>query len=291
MSGPLTSPESSHSLPSSLEFYLGSHMPHWLAIQGIPSLFISHRRLANRRTLPRATGSWALDSGGFSELSLYGGWRTTPKEYVAAVRRYDDEIGSLAWAAPQDWMCEPHMLAQTGKSVAEHQRLTIDNFRTITDLWWAGKTGWGPDAWRDWPDMCPFMPVLQGWHLDDYRRHADAYYAVGIELECYPLVGLGSVCRRQNTTGVERLIREFTPWLALHGFGVKTLGLERVGHRLESADSMAWSLNGRHTPGCGSGHRNEANCLQFALRWREKTLARVGVSSDVEQMSLFSGSA
>ena len=29
--------------------------------------------------------------------------------YVAAVRRYRDEIGSLEWAAPQDWMCELFM--------------------------------------------------------------------------------------------------------------------------------------------------------------------------------------
>lgn len=275
----VAAPAGPYELPSDLTFYLGAHMPHWLAVPGIPPLFVSHRRLAGRKTLPRATGWWALDSGGFTELSMFGEWRTTPAEYVATVRRYDEEIGSLGWCAPQDWMVEPFMLARTGKTVAEHQRLTIGNFRTLTDLWWRGEAPhWGADAWRDWPDLCPFMPVLQGWHPDDYLRHADAYYAAGIELEHYPLVGLGSVCRRQSTAGVERLIRELTPWLALHGFGFKTLGLERVGHRLESADSMAWSLDGRHTPGCGPTHKNEANCLPFALRWRDQVLARVGCS-------------
>ena len=38
---------------------------------------------------------WALDSGGFSELSRYGGWRTTPEDYVAAVKRYDRQVGQL----------------------------------------------------------------------------------------------------------------------------------------------------------------------------------------------------
>lgn len=274
-----------HELPGDLTFYLGAHMPHWLAVPGIPPLFVSHRRLASRKTLPLATGSWALDSGGFTELSMFGEWRTTPAEYVAAVRRYDAEVGHLDWAAPQDWMCEPFILAKTGRTVAEHQALTIENFRHLTDLWWAGNSGWGPDAWRDWPDLCPFMPVLQGWTLDDYRRHADAYYVAGVELEHYPVVGLGSVCRRQNTAGVERLITELTPWLALHGFGFKTLGLARVGHRLESADSMAWSLDGRHTPGCTPTHRNEANCLTFALRWRTSVLARVGRPAG-EQLTL-----
>ena len=32
------------------------------------------------KTLPRARGRWALDSGGFSELSLYGEWRTSARD-------------------------------------------------------------------------------------------------------------------------------------------------------------------------------------------------------------------
>ena len=62
--------------------YLGTHMDGWLAHVGVP-LFVSHRRLVRRKTLPMARSGWALDSGGFSELSMYGGWRTnTLEEYV-----------------------------------------------------------------------------------------------------------------------------------------------------------------------------------------------------------------
>ena len=100
-------------------FYLGTHMDGWLAHVGVP-LFVSHRRLARRKTLPKARTGWALDSAAFSELSLYGGWRTTPEEYVAAVKRYDREIGQLEWAPGQDWPCESDMLARTGLSVEEH---------------------------------------------------------------------------------------------------------------------------------------------------------------------------
>jgi hypothetical protein len=67
-------------------------------------LLVSHRRLAGRRTLPRATGRWALDSGGFTELSIHGRWRFDEHTYVAAVRRYATEIGRLDWAAPMDHM-------------------------------------------------------------------------------------------------------------------------------------------------------------------------------------------
>jgi hypothetical protein len=85
-------------------FFLGTHQPHWLGL-GVP-LFVSDRRLRRYRTLPRAGTGWALDSGGFTELSTYGHWDAgpTPAEYVARIRRYAVDIGQLAWAAPQDWM-------------------------------------------------------------------------------------------------------------------------------------------------------------------------------------------
>ncbi|MFI7680620.1 hypothetical protein ACIBVP_43555, partial [Actinophytocola sp. NPDC049390] len=47
-----------------MKFYLGIHQPSWLARGlGVPFL-VSHRRLAGRRSLLRASSSWALDSGG-----------------------------------------------------------------------------------------------------------------------------------------------------------------------------------------------------------------------------------
>jgi hypothetical protein len=255
-------------------FYLGTHMPSWLSHADMPtnvSLFVCHRRLAARKSLPRSRVHWALDSGGFSELQMYGEWRTTPREYVAAVRRYDEEIGNLGWAAPQDWMCEPIVISGghagpitfvgTKLSVAEHQRRTVDNFVELSNLW-------GDD------DTNPFMPVLQGFERDDYLRCFDLYGHAGIDLKAYPVVCLGSVCRRQNTQEIGDIITallELDPGLPLHGFGVKKQGLGRYGHLLTTADSLAWSYDARRSPrleGC-VGHKNCANCLTYALRWRE----------------------
>jgi hypothetical protein len=62
----------------------------------------------------------------------------------------------------------------------------------------------------------------------------------------------------------------------LHGFGFKTLGLERVGHLLASADSAAWSSHARHRPPLpGHPHKNCANCIDYALRWRTRVLAAI----------------
>lgn len=243
-----------------MRFYLGTHHPHWLSRLDVP-LFVSHRTLAHRRTLPRARVGWALDSGAFTELSTYGAWRTTPQTYAAAVARYAAEIGRLDWAAPQDWMCEPFMLERTGLTVAEHQRRTIASYLTLRDL----------------APTLPWVPVLQGWALNDYLAHLDAYAAAGVDLAAVPVVGLGSVCRRQATREIDQIVATLAETgLRLHGFGVKTAGLVLYGPDLTSADSLAWSYQARRRPplpGCVR-HRTCANCPRYALAWRERVLRR-----------------
>lgn len=243
-----------------MRFYLGTHQPAWLARGlGIP-LLVSHRRLAGRRTLPRVSGPWALDSGGFTELSMHGRWGTGPRAYARAMRRYADEIGHLDWAAPQDWMTEEHVLRRTGLTVAEHQRRTVTNYLLLRDL--------DPDL--------PIIPVVQGQHVDDHLRCADLYHDHDVDLAALPLVGVGSVCRRQHTREVERIVRALAArGRRLHCFGVKTTGLLHFADAICSSDSLSWSFSGRYLPGCTPSHRTEANCLRHALAWHDNLLGKL----------------
>src|SRR5262249_3771908 len=154
------------------------HLPHWLRLadgdsDGVP-LFVSDRRLRRYRRLPRAVTWWALDSGGFTELARHGSWDhgPTPAAYAARIRRYRDEIGHLAWAAPQD-QCEPWIVAKT---------------------------------------------VVQG-HTD-YLACVEAYHRAGVDLTRAPLVGVGTLCRRQATTQVGDILTTLHRAGAtrLHGF-------------------------------------------------------------------------
>ena len=285
-------------------FMLGCSQPNWLAYPAEPGddepapLFVAVQRLYGRlrsRQLPRAAGRWALDSGGFNHVATHGAWTVPAETYAEQVWRLAHGVGNLQWAAAQDWMCEPFILARTGLDVTEHQALTVDNFRALrrqwdilTDRHAAGLIGpFGRDAL-----LCPFRPVLQGWQLDDYFRCADMYERSGVHLAGYPLVGLGSVCRRQATSDialiVERLHTELD--LPLHGFGIKSLGLERYGAFLSSSDSHAWSTAARRRERyCqhNDGVRWERNCRQYALEWRDRLLTRMAAADIPQQMRLF----
>lgn len=242
-------------------FYLGTHEPAWLRRTSVP-LFLSRRRLARLKgVLPRALGPWALDSGGFSELALHGAWETSPRDYAAQARRYAQEVGNMAFAAIQDWMCEPFMLAKTGKTVRDHQQLSVRSFLDLMDL--------APEV--------PWCPVLQGWAAADYVEHAALYEAAGVDLGARPRVGVGSVCRRQATAEAVAIFEDLrTLKLKLHGFGLKK-GFLKLAFRagLESFDSMAWSYRARRhgTALEGCQHKSCANCMKFALLWREQVIS------------------
>jgi hypothetical protein len=72
---------------------------------------------------------------------------------------------------PQDWMCEPVMIARTGLSVREHQDRTVANFLRLREL--------APGV--------PFTPVLQGWRLPDYENGLALYGQAGVDLPAAPV--------------------------------------------------------------------------------------------------------
>jgi hypothetical protein len=246
-----------------MRFHLGTDNPSWLwQEQSIRHpLFISTRRLERYSHLKPSTLTWSLDSGGFTELNMYGEWRTTPETYVERIRRYQ-EIGGMLWASQQDWMCEQFVLSTTGLTVADHQLLTVNNLLTLRHL--------AADL--------PIIPVLQGWTTSDYLRHAEQFEAAGIDLAAEPIVGIGSVCRRADVGPIGDLIVKLSDdGIKLHGFGIKQDGIRRYGFALASADSMAWSFTARRATGrlCQTQHRAAKcnHCLNWAQHWADTVIA------------------
>ena len=105
-----------------------------------------------------------MDSGAFTELSTYGQWRTTPQEYAHHINRLKDN-GNLLAAVTQDLMCEPMILKNTGRTIKDHQTITIERYNQLIYL---------TDVY--------IMPVLQGYSPESYCDH---------RLECGSLLNPG----------------------------------------------------------------------------------------------------
>lgn len=216
---------------TALRFFVGLHQPSDAG--RFERCMVSVNRLRKRKS-GFAVNEWMMDSGAFTEVTKHGGFQHEPREYAEQVQRWRSN-GNMVAAVSQDWMCEPFAIAATGKSVEEHQALTVDRFAVL-------------DA------LCPdiMLPVLQGWHPADYAAHVALY---GPLLRFGAWVGVGSVCKRNTSVAaiedVLRAIHGVRPDLRLHGFGLKLTALHSQGVRalLYSADSMAWSwaarMNGR----------------------------------------------
>jgi hypothetical protein len=118
-------------------------------------------------------------------------------------------------------------------------------------------------------------------------RCLEMYEQAGVDFTEYPIVGVGSICRRQGTAQIGAIVDTILscdPEMPLHLFGCKLQGLRLYGDRAWTADSLAWSLNARReSPLPGHTHSSCSSCLEYALRWRERVLA----IRPTRQLSLF----
>jgi transcriptional regulator of met regulon len=222
---------------TSVKFYVGLHQP--ADAQHFDLACISIKRLW-RRKKPVACGDVLVDSGAFTELLLHGRYRHGVEEYAAELHRlHTTGVVNIAAAVAQDYMCEPFILAKTGLTIEDHQRLTIERYDAlVAEL----------ERLFDVPIPFHVMPVLQGFAPQDYVNHVRMY---GDRLKPGMWVGVGSVCKRQgdprSIMAVLQAIAGERPDLLLHGFGVKKTALLHPGVRelLATADSMAWSFAAR----------------------------------------------
>lgn len=252
---------------------LGTHMASWAAwshnkynpAQQLPrALFYSVFRWMDRQTFPKLPEDREIyeDSGGYTALTQHGGYPFTPRQYLDLRRRQRDAWGpALKWGAGMDWMCEPEARHRTCLTVAEHQLRTVQNWEELCSL------AAGTDH---------IIPVVTGYHLHEYADCVELYEKRGHDLRREPIVGVGTLCRRQSTNEVEQIVSMLHDHgLKLHAFGVSTPGLLRIWRYVVSTDSTAWSKVAREKrlllPECARDHRlthgNCANCPTWALNW------------------------
>ena len=172
----------------------------------------------------------ALDSAGFVAAVRYG-------EYQWEVADYLDLVASFPWRwwAAMDYCNEPQVAADKPLRLLR-MAATVARYEACA----------GEARRRGLPAP---MPVLQGWTAAEYVQ---SFEWLALE-PCPPLLGVGSVCRRQvnGPDGVleivESLDRILPATTQLHLFGVKSNALSVLAHhpRIASTDSMAWDFAAR----------------------------------------------
>lgn len=199
-----------------MRLFVGLHQPSDL--KHFNNAFISINRLRGKwgRKAPLDRRSRkVIDSGAFTELDKFGRYRHSVEQYADDAAPWcDDTVEAIV---AQDYMCEPFILAKTGMTVADHQRLTIERYDELLNYWTLVKG-----------KRTHVMPVLQGWTVEDYVTHLRAY---GDRLTPGMWVGVGSVCKRQKNpkliVAILRAIKEVRPDLRLHGFWREAYGAHR----------------------------------------------------------------
>ncbi len=241
--------------------WIGAQEPSWVWQEDAAGRFmLSGARAMERhgnRPWPQATVPVMWDSGAYIHLKKHGRWTWPAHDYAVYTARACRGLGRIEHAAPQDWMCETDILLKThahelrtgskaeadawllarrSAAVEEHQRRTVVSFVFL----------------RATCPKVPFMPVLQGYYPREYLACAQLYRDLGVRLEEYPLVGVGTICRRPKAVEIRDTLGAVSDGLGLdvdlHAFGVKSdaaFNAALESGALSSTDSMAWSSRAR----------------------------------------------
>ncbi|WP_313806630.1 hypothetical protein [Sphingobium sp.] len=186
-------------------------------------------QLANARPL----ASLHLDSAGFVATARYGAFPWSIAHYVALAAAFP-----FRWWASADYCVEQEIAADRAQVLERLSRTIAANFecRRRAD---------------DHGILSTMMPVIQGRRPCDYERCLDALWGL---IERAPLIGVGSMCRREVAgpegliAVVEHLDRILPRSIRLHLFGVKGPAIPYLlpfGKRIRSIDSQAYGTSAR----------------------------------------------
>jgi hypothetical protein len=211
-----------------------------------------------------------IDCGGYSFMmnTDMGDYSTSDAEYLDYVERVEPE----KWAL-RDYPCEPSVLQEHNRTVAEHQQRTTERHRNLMDL----------QQDRGVPGQP--VSVIQGWGKRDYLSHLDTLRSHGVLTD---YVGIGSVCRRNREDEIAKIIHAVRDALPsrcdLHAFGVKVSVLRNaeLTHLLTSVDSQAFEFEARY-----SNEKQDWHDVAFEyLRYKKKVDNLAADSGDSVQATL-----
>jgi hypothetical protein len=189
--------------------------------------------------MPAHITNRAADSGGFIATFKWGDYRYSPEQYVEWLHTWHP-----TWAATMDYCCEDEITSGRPGVIRERQERTTEK----AHLFW--------ENFRDCP--WPWVPTIQGWHIEDYRWHAQqlrelielmqAYYCERDGAESAFRVGIGTLCRRldiKTVVAILMTVAQELPFVkCFHLWGVKkTFWEQPLAYPFNvSSDSASWNM-------------------------------------------------
>lgn len=184
--------------------------------------------------LPETVTERAADCGGFVSTFKWKSYRYSAEQYAEWLHGWQPQ-----WAASMDFCCEDEITSGQPGVVRKRQYQTTE----MAHYFWT--------TYRAVPWV--WVPTVQGWTIDDYKRHAremrplieEMYEHYGTESAFR--VGIGTLCRRASVDMIHQVVRAVSailPDVPLHLWGVK-LGLLQsplaLPECVASVDSAAWN--------------------------------------------------
>jgi len=166
-----------------------------------------------------------IDSGGFSMFTKYAEFPYSVSNYIEFVNDLRDKW-PVTEVATMDYPCEPEVNRSSHKTNVERIDATINNALECIDH----------------DTSIPWVPVLQGYTLDEYKYCWDQYQEFGVSANLW---AVGSVCVRKKTGGIRYLMTRIKRYTKqnLHSFGLTLSSLRHsdVFFSIVSSDSAAWN--------------------------------------------------
>lgn len=206
-----------------------------------------------------------IDSGGYHHMAAgTGEYKDFTKDYVEFLKKHSPDLYAL-----RDYPCEPDLLEQHGRTVAEHQQKTTANHIAMFN--------YGLPPGQE-------VSVVQGWTKEQYLTHLDALRNQGC-LSDY--AAIGSVCRRgfdEEIAGIILAVRDALPSSKkLHAFGVKgsVLRFREVVEALDSVDSAAYDFSQSRVPSTREDGESFTwrDSARAYLNWRNRLHQIIGTES------------
>jgi hypothetical protein len=197
-----------------------------------------------------------VDSGGFSFFRKYGKYPFTLEQYVDWIGYLQDDY-PIYLVSVLDYPCEGTTNRTTLKTNEERIIQTVSNAIECID----------------YEDSLPWMPVIQGYTLEEYLHCIDLYEQAGIDLG---YIAVGSICARKgNSLTIRNLLTKIyeRTHAKLHAFGLSLNYLRdpQIANILYSSDSSAWNWG-------ISNHCDKA----FAVKKYQSLLSRI-VDSGIQE--------